>query len=378
MNRAENDVQTICFFWVPLVYPVVWAETPKEVPEWDMSRGCPWHKERPNGDKPHEYRITMDVRNNRVWREHNPEWAKPDWEVKPPPEDGYPRLVRQSLKDRVIPRSRTQHDILGKLAPLYRHFEPWRAGKPVKVLRNEVLELAETYGAPTGRYESITLESWLKVASEVHTHIDTLRSLQLDGNCYELIRDDLLKRKVELDGKRRKLVDEDALREWRLNLAFRDERDAVAKGEHAALAVFCSSIKDTDKRLAEDSEANGTMVFRKAVAQDLYNNGFGATLGRQDEGDKKAFSEYVTFTEFGIRVRCSVSHWVAYKLAELWRHGAQVRLCPVCGTPFAPTRRDTKYCPGGNCADGQYRKTEKGRAAQARRREARKQKTRTK
>lgn len=321
VNRAENPAKTISFTWAPLVYPVRWAETPEEVPEWDVSRGCPWHEWRPHerppppGIKPSPY---------------------PNWEVRPPPESGYPRLVRQSLKDQVRPRSRTRHDIISELAPLYRYVEAWRCGKPVKVLKKKVLTLAGVYGAPDSDYEDTTLEAWLKVIAYVHTHVSALRDLQVNG--YELTAPKLLKQKAELDAKKYRDTDAEHQRpppndvgpngEKLITVTapiYRNERDAIQESEHFALLQLCGAVKDADAKPARYPESNSTTAFRLAVAKSLYNTGFGASIGRGK-------NEYVTFSGFGVLVRCSVRRWVKYKLAEMWRLGAEVKTCPVCNT----------------------------------------------
>ena len=41
MSKAQNDAQTVSFFWAPYSYKVRWVETPEDVPVWDVSRGFP-------------------------------------------------------------------------------------------------------------------------------------------------------------------------------------------------------------------------------------------------------------------------------------------------------------------------------------------------
>src|SRR5690554_1944239 len=88
MNKRISVSQSVSFLWLTETrYPVAWAHNPEEVPPWDPSRGFPFHKpvvptNLPRGNE-------LEVLRNLL--------KDNEWEPKPPPTDGYPRLVRVDL-----------------------------------------------------------------------------------------------------------------------------------------------------------------------------------------------------------------------------------------------------------------------------------------
>lgn len=362
MNRVENDAQKISFLWIPLGYVAKWAESPDEVPPWDISRDFPLvsgldqlhpfdYLGRPGrfSADPEDLEVLRALIRGHVDYSHRAE----TWEPLSPPAEGYPRLVRADIEHCVVPRNRTNEDVIGDLAPLAKHILAWRSGKPVKALKRRLIELNAKYGAPHGWKGNLnTLEVWLQLAAEVEVHLRAMHEFKTLG--YELMLEELKHEYANLERQRVP------------NKAARARALAEARRKHGTLVVidpFAHMIADLDRvdwfkqssirtLLIAAQEAEGdARLFRKRVADRLYNT----------------ISLEVTLSPWGITTHESLSFWAFHKLSQMWRHGVEVKTCEVCGSFFPPTRRDARYCRRGSCADKRYRTSEKGDAARKRR-----------
>lgn len=368
MVKEESTDISISFLWCPAPYEVGWADHPADVPEWDTSRGCPLG----------------------VYKKHMGEW-----EIKDAPVQGYPRLVRRNLDGLITPRNRVNEDVINDLMKLVRYLEPAREGRQLKNLKNTVLKLAEKYGAP-GRHDENTLEEWLRLAYYVNTYMWALHTLQRDGeDGFALLQQDILDRRATIHAKVRakregctdvKLTGHVVRERHTIKVKTRedfialadildrvnafvqepdyrnvevldrpDEQDPV----RAELVALAELLRYADK-VEDDIEPGGrAKSLRLAVAKGLYNH-FGRTVSAyQDSEGLQLFN--IPTTE-GIMLWVPLNIWTRFKLAEAWRLGTQVHTCPMCGTLFAPTHGNRKYCTRGTCA---YKAHKKGRDTQA-------------
>ncbi len=354
MNREKSIGKSISFFWAPKPYPFQWAESPDEVPPWDASRGFPADvgadvKRRPEPANPYEVSSLRPFLRDHVDYVDRVE----TWEPTPAPTKGYPRLIRKSVKMMPLPLYyRHEDDIVGALAPLAKYIQAWREDKPVKVLRNKILELAERYGPPNEAKEN-TLEVWLELITFVDVHLSALRDFKLYG--YEGMLTELAYRCDELE--KLKIVDEDATRRA-FELAEK-KYDPSKPPFNTPLPVMIQDLGSIQhskwwytrrllwvyERLAKGNHS--PQSYRTEVADDLFNSF--SLLMKQNDWDY-----LIEFAPWGTILHCPIKPWVAFKLSELWRHEAPVEACPVCGMLFARTHGNQKYCRGGTCAGKAY------------------------
>lgn len=332
--KGENPAQTISFLWDPLVYPVRWADAPEDVPEWDASR------------------------QPQAW----------DYDFVPPslrgnfindaPPTRYPRLVCADEKRRRVrpwPESGPE-DLLNELLAVYEYIRPWRSGKPVKKLRDKVLALANKYGAPYRR-ENNTLGAWLCLAAVVHGYVlgyQLLQKLEYEGMQAKI--DDMLEPFPEA-------THSDS---FGAEPRFSNEGASPVEMERLVLSqlrrlgrTFEARDVEIDWHLQNVTwiiHRNTIPSFRLGVAEHLhgmFNHAFNSPESTQSR---------LEVTSQMIYAKCNVSTWAYYRLAQMWRHGAEVQSCPVCGTLFAPTRRNMKYCRRGTCAFKAHKQNQKARA----------------
>lgn len=367
MGKEKSADISISFLWCPAPYKMQWADHPEDVPEWDAARGCPLG----------------------TYKGHMKEWV-----VKDAPTEGYPRLIRRSLEGRIYPANRTDEDVVNEIMALTRYLEPAREGRQLKNLKNVIHKLGEKYGAP-GRHDENTLEEWLKLTYYVNAYVWALRTLSEYGkDGFALLQQDILDRRALIHARVR------AKREgwddvWLADHVVRDRR--TYKGEEAfamlaemldrqnALAkspgfwntevdepdkhdpvrgalVALGELLDYADKVEDDIEpVQRAATLRLAVARGLYNH-----FGRNVSGYKNSEGlplHLIPTAEQGIVLWVPLNIWIRFKLAEVWRLGVKVRACPVCGTLFAPTHGNAKYCKRGTCANKQHRLS-KSRAVQ--------------
>jgi hypothetical protein len=224
---------------------------------------------------------------------------------------------------------------------------------PVKKLRDKVLTLARRYGAPYRR-EDNTLKAWLCLAAVVHGYVLGYQLLQ----------------KLEYEGMQAKIHDTlepflKAIRNMpRRTETFEFTNEGASPVEMELFVLWqlrhLGKIYETRESdiIAWYADLGLAPSFRLGIAehlQNMFNRAFNSPESTQ------ASLQVTTQT---IYARCSVSTWVYYRLAQVWRHGAEVKACPVCGTLFAPTRKNMKYCRRGTCAFKAHKQNQKARAAQ--------------
>ena len=336
MSEPTNLINPISFGWMPRPYLVKWADSCEEVPEWDVTRGCPL------------WAHFDEARQKQTW---GPKYTPPTWEVKPAPETGYPRLVRAGFNDYIGGGERRQdYPLLNDLSMLNRYIDAWRAGKNVKRLKNKVAKLSSTYGEASGMGNTLT--EWLRLAAEVRLHKRLKRALK-EGGLEGLETEWLMAYTALAD---RKVVDkEETIRRQRLA---REMKPVNGVFSFAAPTIL-SDLDPIEERVFRElesirgwlgnvklSEAKTTKTVsrevRLKIANTLYDH-FGVALFHEPK--------MVMLQHWGVRAHCRVDVWLQYALSEMWRHDLEVKMCPICHTLFTPTQGNNIYCkPGGACA----------------------------
>lgn len=334
MDKGENPAQSISFLWYPLAYPVRWADTPDDVPKWDVSR------------------------QPRAWG-RNLGSSERNSPINAAPSTGYPRLVcaDEYIRGHRPWPERGHKYLINRLLTFYEHVHPWQLGKPVKKLRGNVMKFSYSYGAPYKR-EDNTLKAWLCLAAVVHGYMLS----------YELLQ------KFEYEGMQAKIDDMlgsfQATYTTPLNAPrhpepyeFMSDKFSPIEMEFLVLSQLRHLGKIYEEREEEVVdwyfELGGEDSFRLGVAEHLhsiFNRAFSLAESSQAR---------LTATTQAIYAECNVATWIYYRLAQVWRHGAEVRACPVCGTLFAPTRKNMKYCRRGTCAFKAHKQNQKARAARS-------------
>ncbi len=213
MTRVKNNAQTISFFWSPFGYKARWADSPEDVPIWDLSRGFPLSVGMDSAPAT-ALKVGDQLELLRTLLHHGHVAYKDSaatWEPLPPPAKGYPRLVRDTDK-KVTGFFRTTEDVIGDIGTLAKYILAWRADDPVEILKRKILELNEKYGAPYGVKENArthnTLEAWLCLAVIVNVHLRAMHEFKVLG--YELMVNGLESRRASLESQR--VFDEKAYR----------------------------------------------------------------------------------------------------------------------------------------------------------------------
>lgn len=240
------------------------------------------------------------------------------WKPKPPPKDGYPRLVRAHYKGFTTHGTASKDDLVNRLAALSRHYP---TGKfPSKVLKREVLELAEEYG-PIDAPEFNTIWGWVKAGLEAYAHIEAMGALEAGG----------------LDRLRGYLDEQDA--PWREAFAVA----ALKRRKSKEAQRTASTLKATptqwwarwygpwDHLLYFAIQAEDKRAFKQLVAEDCLTT-FGLGLGD------------VEFSLSGLHVYCGARRWLYHELSQAWNNGAPLGKCEGCGRPFLKTSANRKYC----------------------------------
>jgi hypothetical protein len=365
MNREQKPSKTISLKWIPTVYPTRWAELPDEVPNFDPSRGMP-----------------LDFYDFDLKKGHD---------ITAPPTSGYPRLVRVSPVDPQLealelietegvleedlvteneflnlgsytPVDMANEDVIGDIVTIAT--DAWLTGKYPRRLKNTVYRLAQKYGPPY-RHEENTLAAWKKLAIEVRTELWLCRELQV--NDYELAKATMVKKanglaieilresseqsgppvsaETDSDLGRRMLPDTVVL-----GFSYRGDPDDMRYIELSKLLKLWTWARRAE-RVAKTEGVRLAEAFRRTLAEERYND-FGRALNASADA---IIRSQVVFTAHGIRIDCTLSTWLDYKLSEMWRTNQTVAICPICGSLFPVVRKNRKYCRRGSCADKHYR-----------------------
>lgn len=341
MNRSKGASKSICFLWVTKGYPVYWAESPEEVPAWDVSRGFPLSVgadliKKVASNEMSEIKLLCSL------LRYEPDYSDGAavWTPSEAPshayKHAYPRLVRASFAKRVIGDYRHDEDIIGEIAPLAQYVEGWRVEKPEraqknkaskesdgikKTLKNKILKLAKKYGEPHPGHN--TLAAWLSLIGRVNVHLKALYDLQIDQFGVQEIPE-----KLEA---RRKMIERGIGRSTLGNYVCERE------------------LSEVENLIVMAQGRNTARAMRDKVAERLFST-FGNVIA-----DPRYEGHRTSFTPRGVIVECPVDEWIGFKLSELWRNNVIVKRCHGCKVLYIPTRKGNVYCKRGTCADKRWR-----------------------
>lgn len=347
------------------MYPVRWAESPDEVPNFDPSCGMPLdifefdldksHKltEAPRLGYPRLVRaLPIDPFDDALWQIENEGVLEEDLVT----EEEFLKGVNNS------PFDLAHEDVIGDVVSFAK--DAWLTDREPIRFKNVILKLAQKYGPPY-RHDENTLQAWKRLAIEVRTEVQLYRDLKDFG--YEIVTAAMVERVNELA---QEILGESFDNSHQARSPF--PRGSVRGGIHLdAVSLthnYCGDPNDlryvelqkliqlwvwtyrTDD-LAQSNNLNEAAIFRRTVAEERFND-FGRAVSTSHETHMRP---NVVFTARGVEVDCVLATWLDYKLSEMWRANRDVGVCPVCGTLFLQTRTNRKYCSRGSCADKHYR-----------------------
>ena len=296
------------------------------------------------------------------------------WEPSLAPAKGYPRLVRCSTDRLVNGYYRTNEDVIKDIGALAKHIPAWREGKPVKRLKQRILELNDRYGAPY-KPEDNTLERWLQLAVTVKVYDDAFKNYRADGFNEAFLQklEERIKelggepRRVLIDGGKgwytvhvggKRIIDEEATAQ-----AIKRNKNATPDGsgfypvyscpvysrdldevERFELLTLERLYKAATDALQMDTEKNAekTTAFRQKIAGGLYST----------------HKLTVELTATGMITQAPLVFWVNHKLSELWLYDGKAKACAQCRRLFTPKRSNNLYCSDA-CKDAKYRERHK-------------------
>lgn len=421
-NRRKKYANTISFLWQPAGYPVRWADSPDEVPPWDITRGfsitAGFH-----GYKARRNIGSYSIEELRKFLYYDPgdvdgpSFDKAySWEPSSAPTEGYPRLVRRDCEDSASEIYRHEENVLGDLAPFGSdlYLDSWRAGNPAKILRRKIAFLAEKYGAPYRR-DGNTLFAWLALLTYVNIHLTAAGALGNDLYGYEGMLLTLMNRYVKV---RRRMAVGGANKlqgyaypslhhftvesmnngevfrtDWQRLGPYRAQihkdiqqiykpidglvlfdTDQVELIQLGILLDKAFSVKEVVKSGASREEQDGAHSVNDLTEKQSLNRSMASNF-RKSQGDRHfewfsdstqntTGSDYrLTLTSDGLALECPIGLWVELKLSEVWRNSLPLRECEQCGTIFAPLTQGRKYCDRGGCADKSYQVRKKERSS---------------
>lgn len=268
-----------------------WAHSPEEVPAWDVTRGFPLR----------EPMAAIDFSDGAELAVMRELLSDPAWTPAPPPISGYPRLVREGMREpaRTYGYGHEGAAVIAALQSIARHFEldetPPFSGKR---LENEVLAVANKYGAPM-KPEDNTLSEWVRLAVWVAAHLESMQVLQDESP--------------------------DALREHlaAMEARWRSVPDPFRPGQRGMGGpyLYLRSWVDRDPAAPQRYIRGQLMGMATGVTGLVYFN---------------------DIEQFGLPM--SLREQANLALAAAWVMNAPVGVCEGCGRAFLVTRRDRRFC----------------------------------
>ncbi len=265
-------------------------------------------------------------------------------------------------------------NILSELSMLYSDVSAWREDKPVVKLKSDVLKLAEQYGAPYAP-EDNTLENWLALSARVHTFLWAYKFLSVSGA--EALMAEVNTRLDTIKVTAREFIRYTLDRSYKRNepkywdmseqkhayfgqVNIKVAKDRIWEEEIAALealtqeSVNYARIKPDGSHLNKKYKIYTTShKYRLNIADNFLLPRIGTREIHENYGAR------IILRPDTIILSCPVSVWVDFKLAEVWRYGAEVRKCPICHSIFIRSRNNMKYCRRGTCAYKQHKLNKK-------------------
>lgn len=320
MNKQNNVTNNVT--WLPRIHSVHWVDDETQVPVWDVSRGV----------NPNDYEERFDwevVR--RTFRLTDGKLAaqlakERGWGAEEAPKGGYPRLVA-SLPV-VEPYKPPEEKVINAVTRLTRY-----ADKPNK-LKEQVLQLASTYGLLNRAGRRNSLNDWLETAKEMRWLLDLA----------EVLRGEMKKPVAEQGSAAEAL---DAARppsHLHLNPKYRFNGDERFFSIYLYLARF---FKDSEAfadlfgsealrvyepvRRALENRVPRTVKDLQSVLCEYFSEKF----------DKRVVTKLVN-GQTTHRHDCLTEMYK--ELAEAFSDGLPLRRCPNCSTAFVPRNRRQEFC----------------------------------
>ncbi len=319
---AKSVASTAHLHWVAPRFNVRWAESEKDVPEYDISRFQEFKK------------MIGEVSEN--WEAH-----RDICKINAAPSSPYPRLVVnvgegfQYQEEALVPPG----NLLKDLAGLYRLTENRNASVPNDAFKLKVLELAHRY-TPFATYlpgdedlRGLTLKAWFDLACEVHVFSEFIQEL----NSHLLMKD--IKKSVEKQWKETQQIDSPLTPYWKhLKNAYTDYVDPDSFGQDLRIeAKTQKRVIDYRKKLQISNEG----FIRQRMARDLR-----ARLGRHSLSFMSVRDTSSSIERYTYQLLCVVGicEWASLLLAEkLPKHG-YIQICEVCSKTFLSIKYDARIC----------------------------------
>jgi hypothetical protein len=298
MSKSKNVSKIVSFVYLAAAYPQRWAQTPDEVPVWDVSRGFPetrGGRQVADGLAPVPFVLGDEV-------------VQPD----PPPREGYPRLVRASLE---APRVRNcvHESVVNALSGLAKHA---LQSPPRKSLLADIKRVAEQYGVPHGP-QSNTLSAWVQLALIADAQVRAKAELDRDG--FEMLA----------------LFLEHEHQPWG------GRRVSQSGAAWYALPATPGSWGGPWEMLrGYIAHASTPHEYKEAIAK--MNLEFFA-MAVEDHIETRLPG---IWTDPGIYLSGGIRGLLHYQLAELWLDNVAIRECDVCKRVFIPTNTKHRRCTG--------------------------------
>jgi hypothetical protein len=329
-NDYRGNLSGISFEYDPACPPVIWAETPEDVPPWDWTRTVSSINPFVCFSEPPEVVKTFSV-----WEDSRP--AHPAW--------GYPRLVREHPGS--VNREPFHGQVITKIAKLWKLTEGsnWREigsrfRMQVQKIVQEVGLLRPSENTPTKygqNLEADTIHAWFRVSLELFVWLEFLKLLEDAKNDFPLSSDFWYNIRKNHASARQIKEDEDFSLTWWMPKEAKKGQDfsglwfmpestfgqqwfSVSQWENEFIAKKIENFRD-----ARILIANEFMKQFIGMAGDL--------IKIRPSDNQKGLTAFV---------RAGAWAWSLYELAQLY--GAfELRVC-ICGNPFAKGHGNTKYC----------------------------------
>lgn len=188
-----NVTENLTFVWLTERWEAVWADTPDDVPEWDISRV----------GQTFAFIFAKNQSSNALtrvlaWTEYRDGQGI---DVKPPPEpskENYPRLIFHHHGSNFTAgayRKRVDRNLIESIFRIYKSILIQNPLNPGSETRNLILKLVNEY-SPFARYlndlEELSLGTWLFCISRIGAILETIRTLnnaiELDLNSMDEVK----------------------------------------------------------------------------------------------------------------------------------------------------------------------------------------------
>jgi hypothetical protein len=357
----QTITQTIT--WAPVRIPLAWADSPEDVPAWDISRGVPVELYAEVGDNvPNvmgEFPLSERHTRERFWLEDaheirlrpraapEPIYAASAFEQSDYSRPSYPRLVctEPYTLDRFDTPDTPVSQVTSRLTNYMGDLPRFKVEALKVALAYSLLSDIHDYQEVENSVVGDTLANWVSFAVFVRTHLTLARVL-----AEEQKRDGVWH---STNG----VLDE----VW-LNLP-QAVRSATVKRElESAQAI----LDGYEIRFANMSVEQARMFTKAGGLPHTVVRDAKEASGRMHSHLWRSFAARTNLTYLGtknLHVVNGCRIWALYELSLAYERALELRTCPGCGTPFLPRRRNARYCDDvgkSRCKVAALRKRGKG------------------